>query len=80
MQKKKEKKLNRETWKFLRNISIITLITSIILFTIILTSKLGTIVLMLLFFWPLIICFLTLLIISLIILIISLIKLKKWKK
>lgn len=68
----------KETWKFLRNISTITLITALIItLGIILTKDSAFIIII---FWPLIIVLAFMLILSTITLLISLSKIKNLKE
>lgn len=73
------KELKNETWKFLRNISVICFLTiSFIMYVIIKNKNVAFFVTLL--FWPLIILLLIGGLLSLIIFLISIIKLRKFKK
>lgn len=74
-----KKEIKKETWKFLRNISIICFITAIIIIlTFIRNTKAVFFTTFL--FWPFLILFPAILLASLILLVISLFKLKRIKK
>lgn len=73
------KELKNETWKFLRNISVICFLTiSFIMYVIIKNKNVAFFVALL--FWPLLILLLIGGLLSLIIFLISIIKLRKFKK
>lgn len=74
-----KKEIKKETWKFLRNISIICFITAIIIiFTFIRNT--NAVFFTTFLFWPLLILFPAILLASLILLVISIFKLKRIKK
>lgn len=70
--------IKKETWAFLRNISSITFVLSLLITYIIFSYKHASFLIVV--YWPLVILFLIILIISLILLITSLIRLKKLKE
>lgn len=73
------KELKNETWKFLRNISVICFLTiSFIMYVIIKNKNVAFFVALL--FWPLLILLLIGGLLSLIIFLVSIIKLRKFKK
>lgn len=73
------KELKNETWKFLRNISVICFLTiSFIMYVIIKNKNVAFFVALL--FWPLLILLLIGDLLSLIIFLVSIIKLRKFKK
>lgn len=71
--------IKKEIWTFLKNISIISFISSIIIFyNIIKDAAPGAAIIIL--FWPLIICICLIFLLSIITFILSIIKLKRIKK
>lgn len=73
------KELKNETWKFLRNISVICFLTiSFVIYVIIKNKNVAFFVALL--FWPLLILLLIGGLLSLIIFLVSIIKLRKFKK
>lgn len=71
--------IKKETWKFLRNISIICFITTSIIIYVVIKGGFGTILATVLL-WPLTIILPIILLLSIITFIISLFKIRKHKK